>query len=286
MLFFCCTAAHPPPSHPYFPSTTPVSPPAVCRFPESWSPSSLGESDSFCLPVLEAGTLYLFPGEGRREEAGLLGWLALPRVSWPVSQWGAGLVALSSPPRRSRNLRTMVEPLAQAAQWCGTHCLMEWLLSWASAWLWLSELQRKSVHCKGMPTSHSVCSPGVRFQLHLSLESKRLWDREGGGMSFPLPSASRLSPSCSLVYNSINSLSKGGSPQGCALLLPPRICLFGLPAALFLRDEGRSWKCVSLKPRERSGESRGKRLRKANNQKQLSSQTVVFHHILNCKFKT
>lgn len=66
--------------------------------------------------------------EGRRRERELLGWLSLPRVSWPVSQRGAGSVALSSPVRKSRSLRTMLEPLMQAAQWCGTRCLMEWLL--------------------------------------------------------------------------------------------------------------------------------------------------------------
>lgn len=66
--------------------------------------------------------------EGRRRERELLGWLSLPRVSWPVSQRGAGSVALSSPVRKNRSLKTMLEPLMQAAQWCGTHCLMEWLL--------------------------------------------------------------------------------------------------------------------------------------------------------------
>lgn len=58
-----------------------------------------------------------------------MGWLGLPRVSWPVSQRGAGLVALSSPVRRSRSLRTILEPLAWAAQGCGSRCLMEQLLA-------------------------------------------------------------------------------------------------------------------------------------------------------------
>lgn len=86
----------------------------------------------------------------------------------------------------------------------------------ASARLWLSKPRRKSVHREGMPTSHSICSPGVRFQLAFELGKQKALRQRGRRNELSLPSASPQPPCCSLVCNFISSVSEGGSPRGCA----------------------------------------------------------------------
>lgn len=175
--------------------------------------------------------------------------LSLPRVSWPVSQRGAGSMAPSSPARSSRSLGSMLEPgTGTAVMWHSG--LMETILCRASARLWLCGLE-ESAALRG----HAHVSLGVQPRRRISavfrLGKQRAWRQRGRRKELPLPSASGPSPSCRLVYNFINSLSTRGP--------------FGLRAALFLRDKGHSGKSVPLKPRELSGEIRGKRQRKANN---------------------
>lgn len=130
----------------------------------------------------------------------------------------------------------------------------------ASARLWLSKLRRKSEHCKGMPTSHSICSPGVRFQLAFEFGKQKALRQRGRRNELPLPSASRPSPSFSLVYNFINSLGTGGSPAGMRLPAPqPRVPRLALRAAVFLRDTGALLKHVLPKPRVTAWREEGER---------------------------
>lgn len=168
------------------------------------------------------------PGEDRGEGGRLGGWLALPRVSWPVSQRGAVSVAPSSPPRRSRSLRTMLEPFAErrsdVALWvrCSSSTLG------ASARFWLSELQRKSEHSKGMPTSHCVQS---RRQISASIgawKAKGL-ETEGGGRSSPSPLPPARLSLAACFNDSINSWSRERSPQGracCSSAIAPAPWVF------------------------------------------------------------
>lgn len=88
----------------------------------------------------------------------------------------------------------------------------------ASARLWLSKPRRKSVHHEGMPTSHSICSPGVRFQLAFELGKQKALRQRGRRNELSLPSASPQPPGCSLVCNFISGVSKGESLRGCAAL--------------------------------------------------------------------
>lgn len=66
----------------------------------------------------------------------------------------------------------------------------------ASARLWLSKARRKSVHCEGMPTSHCICSPGIRFQLAFELGKQKALRQRGRRGELSLPSASPRSPWC------------------------------------------------------------------------------------------
>lgn len=282
-LFFCYTATHLPPSHPYFRSTTPISLPAVCRFPESWSLISRAEwqlvSLSFKLELFTSfqeeeeekkedfwgGEPYL--GSPGRFHSGALAWWP-----WAAHRGGAG----ASGPCWS-SLHRQPSDVALTAWWSDSS----------------PEPQRGSgsPSCGGNQCTARAC-PRLTVRAVQASDFSCIWvwkakgfetEREEEWAPPPL-CLQTVSLSCSLVYNSINSLSTGGSPQVCALCSPRgSLCS---SCSIFPKGWGIFLKACLPEAKRTVWREQREETEKANNWKQLSSQTVVFHHILNCKFKT
>ena len=79
----------------------------------------------------------------------------------------------------------------------------------ASARLWLSKARRKSVHCEGMPTSHCICSPGIRFQLAFELGKQKALRQRGRRDELSLPSAPHGLPGAAQLVISVAVGVKG-----------------------------------------------------------------------------
>jgi len=111
-----------------------------------------------------------------------------------------------------------------------------------------------------MPTSHCACSPGVGFQRAFKLGKQKALRQRGRRNELPLPSASQLFFSRSLVYNFMISSSKGGVPAGVRLPAPqPRVRRLRSSSSGFPEGNGSFLKCVLLKPRATAWGERGKR---------------------------